>query len=245
MMLRLRKMFRETKGQELRYLLVSERKSSGERGELGHPHYHAFIHQISESDITARVLKAEWKYRPDPTASWSRKETDSSGWRSLGFVHPKLVSGDPGSVHYYCTDYLAKDMLSRVRSSRFYGDLEERARRWQALEHPDPEPAFEPSPAERHGEVADVSSGFLDPDDVTGAAHRDAARLLKPVLGNSPEVTLTHREREEARAAARGLREGETLAETRSRWLREGGLAGNARHTAEVGTVLEPLGGGL
>lgn len=243
MVMRMRKTCRETKGQEFRYLLVSERNSSGERGEKGNPHFHAFFHQISDSDLTARMFddapdhrsvkvedkfnpQTEWKVRPLPDEGHTGgRGRHKSVWRRLGHVERHLVDADAISPNYV-VKYLAKDMCAKVRSSRYYGRLDDRARKLQALDQsPD---LFDELPDGQLGreEVRDRAHSLIDPDDVGAAVVRSRAGRLVDDQEADRGLELTHRDREDAARAARSLRElreAEGTAETRTRWLRSGG----------------------
>lgn len=82
-------------GHRFRYLLVVEAHKSGL------PHYHALLHDCSiTKPLVHRAIGAQWP---------------------LGFYQAKLVpTGDLRAVNY-CTKYLMKSAISRVRASAGYG----------------------------------------------------------------------------------------------------------------------------
>lgn len=79
-------------GAAFRYLLVTEAHKSGD------PHLHLLLHESGEP---------------------VRKATLESHW-NVGFSQWKLVGNERGAAVYVCK-YLAKDALTRVRSSQRYG----------------------------------------------------------------------------------------------------------------------------
>lgn len=82
-------------GFKFRYLLVCEAHKSGL------PHYHALMHDCSiTAPLVHRAIGKQWR---------------------LGFYQAKLVpEGDISAVNY-CTKYIAKSAISRVRASAGYG----------------------------------------------------------------------------------------------------------------------------
>lgn len=89
------KRVRKYSGARLRYCLVAEPHKSGS------PHFHALIHEMSETPVTERVLRLQWKY---------------------GFSKFKLVDEGDNKAARYVSKYLAKSAQARVRASARYGD---------------------------------------------------------------------------------------------------------------------------
>lgn len=77
----------------IRYLLVTEAHKSGL------PHWHFLMHE-HEGAVSARVISDQWR---------------------LGFSHRKLVPPEDMKAAAYCSKYLSKSALTRVRASAGYG----------------------------------------------------------------------------------------------------------------------------
>lgn len=90
---RVRKPYKGEEPVRPRYIVVAERHVSGL------PHYHALVSEAA-GPLTYRRLAGRWLEH--------------------GFFHARLVT-NPREEVGYCTKYLAKSMLSRVRSSQKYG----------------------------------------------------------------------------------------------------------------------------
>ncbi len=89
------KRVRKNSGAKLRYLIVCEAHKSGL------PHYHALIHETSESTpVTKRCLQAAWPH---------------------GFTSFKLLPENESWRAAYACKYLSKSILARVRASIGYG----------------------------------------------------------------------------------------------------------------------------
>lgn len=87
------KRIRKESGAELRLLCVAEAHKSGL------PHYHMLVHEVRPDEpILHKVLESQWR---------------------LGFSNWKLVQDAKAAG--YCTKYLAKSSMARVRASVDYG----------------------------------------------------------------------------------------------------------------------------
>lgn len=98
------KRFRKAAGGKYRLLVVFE-KHDGKRGPpgavYGLPHVHMLVHECDPlAPVRKRTLEAQWR---------------------LGFSSWKLVDKETPSSGSYVCKYIAKENLSRVRASQFYG----------------------------------------------------------------------------------------------------------------------------
>lgn len=112
-----------------RTMVVAEAHKEGDSLVAGRPHFHLLIHEVENGTL---IQDSEWRLDQGFCTRCNRIHSDSGMVCDHAFVRYQWPHGftkvvrcvDEKSVYYLCK-YVSKAMMSRVRASQRYGDLEE------------------------------------------------------------------------------------------------------------------------